>query len=118
MATQQEISSKAGEIVGQAQFKKDEVLLNQESQGSNQNESYTTQASNFLQQTGEQVKSMAQGAAEAVKNTLGMNPESGPNTHISNANPPNNPSGPIADPSGPVASSTNHPSNPAGPTKM
>jgi len=32
-------------------------------------------------QTGEQVKNMAQGAAEAVKNTLGMSqPDSDPNT--------------------------------------
>ncbi|KAI4325266.1 hypothetical protein MLD38_030680 [Melastoma candidum] len=31
------------------------------------------QATNFLQQTGEQVKHIAQGAAEAVKSTLGMN---------------------------------------------
>ncbi|KAF5741721.1 late embryogenesis abundant protein 2-like [Tripterygium wilfordii] len=45
-------------------------------------------------QTGEQVKSMAQGAATAVKNTLGMNPDNtnpSSNTTISTANQPSNP---------------------------
>ncbi|KAH0867916.1 hypothetical protein HID58_074938 [Brassica napus] len=31
------------------------------------------QASGFIQQTGESVKNMAQGAVDGVKNTLGMN---------------------------------------------
>ncbi|KAF3457486.1 hypothetical protein FNV43_RR02144 [Rhamnella rubrinervis] len=31
------------------------------------------EAAGFLQQTGEQVKNMAQGAVDTVKNTLGMN---------------------------------------------
>ncbi|KAL1195332.1 hypothetical protein V5N11_013734 [Cardamine amara subsp. amara] len=36
--------------------------------------SLISQASSVIQQTGGQVKNMAQGAADAVKNTLGMNP--------------------------------------------
>ncbi|XWS19069.1 hypothetical protein CRYUN_Cryun32bG0099400 [Craigia yunnanensis] len=44
-----------------------------DSQSSDQNFTYTSQATNFLQQTGEQVKHMAEEAADAVKNTLGMN---------------------------------------------
>ncbi|KAG7014122.1 hypothetical protein SDJN02_24295, partial [Cucurbita argyrosperma subsp. argyrosperma] len=65
MASQQDLSFKAGETVGQAQVKKDE--------------------------TGEQVKSMAQGAAEAVKNTLGMKTDTDTTTSPNN-NPTNNPS--------------------------
>ncbi|CAK7356582.1 unnamed protein product [Dovyalis caffra] len=46
-------------------------------------------------QTGEQVKNMAQGAAEAVKNTLGMNTEnSTPTDNTSSINRPINPSNP------------------------
>lgn len=40
-------------------------------------------------QTGEQVKNMAQGAAEAVKNTLGMTPENADND-VATANIPSN----------------------------
>ncbi|KAL9463259.1 hypothetical protein AB3S75_001126 [Citrus x aurantiifolia] len=54
------------------------------SQSAQNDNTYKTQATNLLQQTGEQVKNMAQGAGEqvknmaqgaahAVKNTLGMN---------------------------------------------
>ncbi|KAJ9692566.1 hypothetical protein PVL29_011558 [Vitis rotundifolia] len=66
-----------------------------------QNASYTQQASNFLQQTGEQVKNMAQGAAEAVKNTLGMNNENADNSVT--ANLPSNTSNPsnLSNPSNP-----------------
>jgi hypothetical protein len=45
-------------------------------------------------QTGEQVKNMAQGAAEAVKNTLGMNTENTPTTNTGSLNHPINPSNP------------------------
>ena len=38
------------------------------------------QASGFIQQTGEQMKNMAQGAADAVKNTVGMGDNSGNTT--------------------------------------
>ncbi|XP_010545780.1 PREDICTED: late embryogenesis abundant protein 2-like [Tarenaya hassleriana] len=77
MSSTQELSHKAGEITGQAQIKKDECVnkaSNAVNEASSQdNPSITSQASSFLQQTGVQVKSMAQGAADAVKNTLGMN---------------------------------------------
>ncbi|XP_021298725.1 late embryogenesis abundant protein 2-like [Herrania umbratica] len=91
--TAQNIGHQAGEITGQAQVKKDETM-NQASQGTNtqssdQNSSIASQATNFLQQTGEQVKNMAQGAADAVKNTLGMN-----NDNSSNAPSTNHPSNP------------------------
>ncbi|KAF9689942.1 hypothetical protein SADUNF_Sadunf01G0144600 [Salix dunnii] len=46
-------------------------------------------------QTGEQVKNMAQGAAEAVKNTLGMSTENTtPTENTSSLNRPINPSNP------------------------
>lgn len=53
------------------------------------------QASAILQQTGEQVKNMAQGAAEAVKSTLGINDLSSDNNAATSAatsatNPPTN----------------------------
>ncbi|KAI4387058.1 hypothetical protein MLD38_004919 [Melastoma candidum] len=44
------------------------------------------QATNFLQQTGEQVKNMAQGAADAVKNTLGMNAGGEQNSRYGSSN--------------------------------
>ncbi|KAK6263978.1 hypothetical protein QQP08_019434 [Theobroma cacao] len=97
--TAQNIGNQGGDITGQAQVKKDETM-NQASQGTNtqssdQNSSIASQATNFLQQaspnffTGEQVKNMAQGAADAVKNTLGMN-----NDNSSNAPSTNHPSNP------------------------
>ncbi|XP_050231465.1 late embryogenesis abundant protein 7 isoform X2 [Mercurialis annua] len=52
--------------------------------------SYTTQATQFLQQTGEQVKNMAQGAAVAVKNTLGMNDNTSDPSNTSGGNNPIN----------------------------
>ncbi|XP_038713478.1 late embryogenesis abundant protein 29-like [Tripterygium wilfordii] len=104
-STGHDLSHKAGELSGQAQMKKEE-FVNQASNvaqdasnmtsasADHNNPSYTSQATNFLQQTGEQVKSMAQGAATAVKNTLGMNPDNtnpSSNTTISTANQPSNP---------------------------
>ncbi|KAI4381956.1 hypothetical protein MLD38_007971 [Melastoma candidum] len=44
------------------------------------------QATNFLQQTGEQVKNMAQGAADAVKSTLGMNAGNEQNSRYGSSN--------------------------------
>ncbi|KAL9368655.1 hypothetical protein Peur_039854 [Populus x canadensis] len=91
-----DITYNAGELTGQAQAKKDDVM-NQCQEGLNQStqdSSYTAQASSFLHQTGEQVKNMAQGAAEAVKNTLGMNTENTPTTNTSSLNHPINPSNP------------------------
>ncbi|XVF26625.1 hypothetical protein REPUB_Repub14bG0034300 [Reevesia pubescens] len=94
-STSQNIANKAGETVGQAQIKKDEIM-DQASRGqansqfSDQNSTYTSQATNILAQTGEQVKNMAQGAADAVKNTLGMNNAPNPNpstNHLSNPTP-------------------------------
>ncbi|ESQ35261.1 hypothetical protein EUTSA_v10009177mg [Eutrema salsugineum] len=59
----EDFSVKAGQIVGQAQVKREDCKVD------NTNSS---QASGFFQQKGEKVKSMAQGASEAVKNTMGM----------------------------------------------
>ncbi|KAF9685265.1 hypothetical protein SADUNF_Sadunf03G0036700 [Salix dunnii] len=66
-------------------------------QSSTQDSSYTAPASSFLLHailpptslffTGEQVKSMAHGAAEAVKNTLGMNTENTPTKNTCNDDP-------------------------------
>ncbi|XVE89132.1 hypothetical protein DITRI_Ditri19aG0126100 [Diplodiscus trichospermus] len=94
--TAHDISQNAGEAT-QAQLKRGEIMnqASTDSQSSDQNSSYASQATNFLQQTGEQVKHMAQGAADAVKNTLGMNNAD----DASNASNPN----PI----------TNHPGNPS-----
>merc|ERR1712183_246654 len=105
MASRQDIGNKAGEITGQAQVKKDE-LLDRASDAAhaaqNSSPNLTGQTTNFLQQTGEQVKNMAQGAAVAVKNTLGLNTNS-PNKR-SNTNNPSNPN---------TASNINNPSNPS-----
>ncbi|KAK1578924.1 hypothetical protein Q3G72_034226 [Acer saccharum] len=78
----QNIGSSVDELGGHAQEALDRLSDSQ----SGQNNTYTSQASTFLSQkgeqlknmaqgAGEQVKSMAQGAAEAVKNTLGMSNE-------------------------------------------
>ncbi|XP_010535129.1 PREDICTED: late embryogenesis abundant protein 2-like [Tarenaya hassleriana] len=100
MSSTQELSHKAGEITGQAQIKKDEYVnkasnaLNEASQNSESdqnNPSITSQASSFLQQTGVQVKSMAQGAADAVKNTLGMNSDNNTGNPTTGRNHPTNP---------------------------
>ncbi|XVF86507.1 hypothetical protein PTKIN_Ptkin18bG0046400 [Pterospermum kingtungense] len=81
-STTQNVAHTAGEMTGQDQVKRDEMMdqapygqtIHSQSQPSgDQNTTYTSQATTFLQQTGEQMKNMAQGAADAVKTTLGMN---------------------------------------------
>lgn len=54
------------------QVKKDE-LVDKASQSARETKEETA---GFLQQTGEQVKNMAQGAADAVKNAVGMDTSS------------------------------------------
>uniref|UniRef100_A0A7N2LM25 Uncharacterized protein n=1 Tax=Quercus lobata TaxID=97700 RepID=A0A7N2LM25_QUELO len=135
MASRQDIGNKAGEITGQAQVKKDE-LLDRASDAAhlaqNSSPNLTGQATNFLQQasrlralhkkcytslTGEQVKNMAQGAAVAVKNTLGLNTDSPNSTNNrSNTDNPSNPNtaSTINNPSYPnTTSNINNPSNPS-----
>ncbi|KAA8540467.1 hypothetical protein F0562_024614 [Nyssa sinensis] len=106
-------SYQAGEMTGQAQLKKDE-MMNQSSNAQN-----PAQSTNFLQETGTHVKNMAhgaadiahgavggaasiaqgaalgaaniaQGAADAVKNTFGMNnnPNPDPNTNTNHPSKP------------------------------
>ncbi|KAI9160800.1 hypothetical protein LWI28_011655 [Acer negundo] len=100
----QNIGSNVDELGGHAQMKKRDVMIESahsaqealdrlsDSQ-SGQNNTYASQASTFLSQKGEQVKNMAQGAAEAVKNTLGMSNENpGDYTSNTNINNPTNPS--------------------------
>ncbi|MCL7027113.1 hypothetical protein MKW94_001991 [Papaver nudicaule] len=81
--------NKAGQdVVGQAQMKKDELVEEASiAPRTAQDKASETkdQAVGFLQQSGEQMKNLAQGAADAVKNTLGMN-------NTSNTNASNNPS--------------------------
>merc|ERR1711971_683490 len=113
MASRQDIGNKAGEITGQAQVKKDELLdraSDAAHSAQNSSPNVTGQATNFLQQTGEQVKNMAQGAAVAVKNTLGLNTDS-PNSTNNPSNP--NTASNINNPSYPnTTSNINNPSNP------
>ncbi|KAL2463100.1 uncharacterized protein Fot_54337 [Forsythia ovata] len=119
----------AAHVPGQAQIRRDD-LLNQPSDIHNQG-----QGTNYLEDTGMQVKNMAQGAADigkgaaqgavnlargaaagaanmahgaagAVKNTLGMNPAD----NTATTNRPGNMGG-AAGSNNPT--STNHPSNPA-----
>ncbi|CAN7020869.1 late embryogenesis abundant protein 1 [Brassica rapa] len=77
MASRQdeEFSVRAGQIVGQAHVKRAECKAD------NTNSS---QASSFLQEKGEKVKSMAHDASEAVKNTLGMNTDNKNNNNNNN----------------------------------
>ncbi|WCJ35652.1 late embryogenesis abundant protein-related / LEA protein-related [Euphorbia peplus] len=65
--------------IGQAQLIREEHAnqashshISQQVGQSGGDNSYSSQASNFIQQTGEQVKNMATGAANAMKSTLGM----------------------------------------------
>lgn len=95
MASRQDIRYTAGEVTGQAQVKKDEVMnsvhnaaqtTRDKASGAadstkESTESGKEQASGMLQQTGEQIKSMAQGAADALKNTLGMGDNNPPSKH-------------------------------------
>ncbi|XP_068649133.1 late embryogenesis abundant protein 7-like [Aristolochia californica] len=63
-SNQQDIRYQAGKTLGHAQEKTDDMK--------DKASDKAQEAGNFLQQTGDQVKAMAQGAADAVKNTLGM----------------------------------------------
>ncbi|KAJ8616839.1 hypothetical protein MRB53_036211 [Persea americana] len=68
-------SYQAGQMEGQAKMKKDQLKDQASSTAQSAKESCQQgqeNASNFMQQTGEQMKGMAQGATDAVKNTLGM----------------------------------------------
>ncbi|KAL0696640.1 hypothetical protein Bca4012_063820 [Brassica carinata] len=110
MSSNQELSHKAGEATGQVQLKKEEYL-NKVSHAMNENAdhhshshshshaehdqnnpSLISQASNVIQQTGGQVKNMAQGAADAVKNTLGMSPANNNPSSPAGTTRPSNPS--------------------------
>ncbi|AEE29320.1 putative stress-induced protein KIN1/KIN2 [Arabidopsis thaliana] len=80
----EEFSVRAGQIVGQAHVKENDC-------------NNSSQASGFLQQKGEKVKSMAHDASEAVKNKLGINNDN--NEEYKNKNPldkknPNNTTSP------------------------
>ncbi|KAK0597164.1 hypothetical protein LWI29_022402 [Acer saccharum] len=99
----QNIGSSVDELGGHAQMKREvmkesahsaqEALDRLSDSQSGQNNTYSSHASTFLSQKGEQVKSMAQGAAEAVKNTLGMSNENPEDyTSTTNINNPINPS--------------------------
>ncbi|XP_057969355.1 uncharacterized protein LOC131158502 [Malania oleifera] len=69
-------------------------------------------ANSFLHQTGEQVKNMAQGAAEAVKTTLGMNPDNSNLNNPGTANRSNNPGAGVG------AGTTNRSNNPSHPNSL
>ncbi|THU52528.1 hypothetical protein C4D60_Mb10t04920 [Musa balbisiana] len=64
MADQQNLAFKAGQAAGHAQVKKDEMM--QKCQET------TEQAAGLMQQTGDQIKSMAHGATDTMKNAMGM----------------------------------------------
>ncbi|KAI5649788.1 hypothetical protein M9H77_35793 [Catharanthus roseus] len=69
----------AGEAHGQAQGKTEKIIEStKETAQAAQDKaaSATDQSSGFIQQTGEQMKSMAQGAIDGVKNTLGVGEQS------------------------------------------
>ncbi|KAJ0247965.1 F97 [Hirschfeldia incana] len=81
----EEFSVKAGQNVGQAQVKRDDCKVD--------NNTNSSQTSGFLQQKGEKVKSMAQGASEVVKNKLEMNNDNDndcKNQNTSDRKSPNN----------------------------
>ncbi|KAG2319848.1 hypothetical protein Bca4012_053899 [Brassica carinata] len=75
----EEFSVKAGQNVGQAQVKRDDCKVD--------NNTNSSQTSGFLQQKGDKVQSMAQGASEAVKDKLGMNNDN--DNDYKNKNPDN-----------------------------
>ncbi|WZZ47563.1 hypothetical protein YC2023_043822 [Brassica napus] len=56
------------------------------------NPSLISQASNVIQQTGGQVKNMAQGTADTVKNSLGMSPATNNPSSPAGTTRPSNPS--------------------------
>ncbi|XP_020098293.1 late embryogenesis abundant protein 29-like [Ananas comosus] len=68
MADKSDLRYQAGQAAGHAQVKKDE-MMNRASEACQQGKE---EAGGLMQQTGEQVKQMAQGAADAVKNAVGM----------------------------------------------
>ncbi|WOL17062.1 late embryogenesis abundant protein 29-like [Canna indica] len=59
---------RVGQAAGQAQVKKDE-MVNKAYESCEQGQQ---QAGSFMQQTGDQMRNMAQGAADTVKNATGM----------------------------------------------
>ncbi|XP_010918219.1 uncharacterized protein [Elaeis guineensis] len=63
-SNQSDIRCKAGQAAGHAQVKKDE-MMDKASQAKDQ-------AGGYIQEAGEQARNMAQGAADAVKNAVGM----------------------------------------------
>ncbi|XP_010925934.1 uncharacterized protein [Elaeis guineensis] len=64
MADKSDVRYKAGEAAGHAQVKKDETM--------DSARDAAQQAGGYVQHAGEQVKNMAQGAADAMKNAVGM----------------------------------------------
>ncbi|MQM09818.1 hypothetical protein Taro_042691, partial [Colocasia esculenta] len=80
-------SFKAGQARGTGEAKAEQIMESGRNAASTATQSAregTEKASGFLHQTGEQVASMAQGAVETLKNTLGRDNSSG-NTPSSNA---------------------------------
>ncbi|KAJ8626295.1 hypothetical protein MRB53_019602 [Persea americana] len=71
----QDLSHKAGEMKGQAEVKNDQMADSASNSAQAVKESCQPgqeNTSNFVQQTGDQMKGMAQGAADAMKSTLGV----------------------------------------------
>ncbi|CAN6820227.1 unnamed protein product [Brassica oleracea] len=108
MSSSQELSYKAGEATGQVQLKKEEYLdkvshsmnknadhhtqLQSHLEHDQNNPSLISQASNVIQQTGGQVKNMAQGTADTVNNSLGMSPATNNPSSPAGTTRPSNPS--------------------------
>ncbi|GMH03641.1 hypothetical protein Nepgr_005480 [Nepenthes gracilis] len=87
----QDLRSPAQDPTAQAQEKRDGGVISQVANAASET---AQQATQILQQTGVQVKNMALGAADAVRNTLGMsesNPTTTVNTTSSNTNAANSP---------------------------
>nr|CAD1843425.1 unnamed protein product [Ananas comosus var. bracteatus] len=75
MADHSDIRYKAGEAAGHAQIKKNEMMDKASGVAQSCKESCQQggeKAGGFMQQAGEQVMQMAQGAADTVKNAVGM----------------------------------------------
>ncbi|XP_008806868.1 late embryogenesis abundant protein 1-like [Phoenix dactylifera] len=64
MADKSDMRYKAGQATGHAQVKKDEMA--------DSAHNAAQQAGGYVQHAGDQMKNMAQGAADAVKNAVGM----------------------------------------------
>ncbi|XP_052191404.1 late embryogenesis abundant protein 1 [Diospyros lotus] len=73
--TRSEAQAKTEELVNTAQNTADKAC-DKMADSSEEAQRGKEQSASFLQQTGEQVMSMAQGAIDGVKNTLGMNERS------------------------------------------